>query len=461
MRKVHKLNIDPRMESKDQFNIHFDKTFDAIYDAINIPSLSLFQIVEQVKSFKFVIDSKLVQIITQNKLDHHFADYHCPNCGKGLKEKYTQLREAVTTIGTLSFSCPYLHCSSCKTNHTPYEDALKLKKGKYQHDVQKVAARMASSETFEESAEMLNEIYRFGISPDTVHALTNDLASEIQLSEILPTAEELLEIINNIAKGKKRRPVFVFTADGAMLPIRTEKLHAPNCWKEARGIRGYLLDQDRIVHVLSWHQVASKQDFLQYLIEIRDKNLIPPGLVRLCFIGDGAQWIWDLVQEVFPDCREVLDYYHCSEHLHAFAKLHFGEGKGQEWLEATKARLFHNDAVLVIAGLKRIKCRSPEALENRDNLIGYLSNHKHRIDYGKCRRGGYPIGSGAIESANKFISHVRMKRSGAWWKVDYANNILKLRCARYNSKYDDAFNRYMSQPKGQEPAAETKLSRIK
>ena len=461
MRKVHKLNIDPRMESKDQFNIHFDKTFDAIYDAINIPSLSLFQIVEQVKNFKFVIDSKLVQIITQNKLDHHFADYHCPNCGKGLKEKYTQLREAVTTIGTLSFSCPYLHCSSCKTNHTPYEDALKLKKGKYQHDVQKVAARMASSETFEESAEMLNEIYRFGISPDTVHALTNDLASEIQLSEILPTAEELLEIINKIAKGKKRRPVFVFTADGAMLPIRTEKLHAPNCWKEARGIRGYLLDQDRIVHVLSWHQVASKQDFLQYLIEIRDKNLIPPGLVRLCFIGDGAQWIWDLVQEVFPDCREVLDYYHCSEHLHAFAKLHFGEGKGQEWLEATKARLFHNDAVLVIAGLKRIKCRSPEALENRDNLIGYLSNHKHRIDYGKCRRGGYPIGSGAIESANKFISHVRMKRSGAWWKVDYANNILKLRCARYNSKYDDAFNRYMSQPKGQEPAAETKLSRIK
>ena len=461
MRKAHKLNVGPKMESKDQFNNHFDKTFDAIYDAIDIPALSLFQIVEQIKNFKFVIDSTLVQIITQNKLDHHFAVYHCPNCGKGLKEKYTRLREAVTTIGTLSFACPYLRCSSCKTNHTPYEDALNLKKGKYQHDVQKVAARMASSETFEESAEMLNEIYRFGISPDTVHTLTNDLADEIQLSEILPITEELLEIINKISDGKKRRPVFVFTADGAMLPIRTETLHAPNCWKEARGIRGYLIDQDRIVHVLSWHQISSKQDFLQYLIEIRDKNLIPPDLVRLCFIGDGAKWIWDLVQEVFPNCREVLDYYHCSEHLHAFAKLHFGEGKGQEWLEATKARLFHNDAVLVIAGLKRMKCRSPDDQKNRDNLVGYLSNHKHRIDYGKCRRGGYPIGSGAIESANKFISHVRMKRSGAWWKVDYANNILKLRCARYNSKYDDAFNRYMTQPKGQEPAAETKLSRIK
>ena len=92
MRKAYKLNVDPKMESKDQFNNHFDKTFDAIYDAIDIPSLSLFQIVEQVKNFKFVIDSKLVQIITQDKIDHHFADYHCPNCGKGLKEKYTRLR---------------------------------------------------------------------------------------------------------------------------------------------------------------------------------------------------------------------------------------------------------------------------------------------------------------------------------------------------------------------------------
>lgn len=448
------------MESKDQFNIHINNIFDSIYDAIDVPSMSLFQILGKIKSFKFTTDSKLVQIIIQNKLDHHFADSHCSACGKRLKEKYTQLREVATTIGTLSFSCPYFYCPSCKTYHTPYENALNLKNGKYQHDVQKVAARMAANETFEEAADMLNEIYRFGISPDTVHNLTNDLADEIKLSEIIPTPEELIPIIDSIAKDKKRRPVFVFAADGAMVPIRTEELHAPNCWKEARGIRGYLLDNDHIVHVLSWHQISSKQDFLEHLTEIRDKNIIPTDKVRLCFIGDGAQWIWDIVKEVFPDCREVLDYYHCSEHLHAFAKLHFGEGKGQEWIEATKARLFHNDVVYVIAGLKRMKCRSAEAQKNRDNLVGYLSNHKNRIDYGKCRRGGYPIGSGAIESANKFISHIRLKRSGAWWKVDYANNILKLRCSRYNSKFNDFFDRF-EQAKRQEATTTVSLSRVK
>lgn len=436
------------MESRHQFNINFDKRYDAIYDAIDVPNMSLLKIVDAIKLFKYFIDSNLVQIIIQNKLDYHLASSCCPDCNKLLQEKYIQLREIVTTIGTLSFSFPYLRCPLCKTNHTPYEDALNLKKGKYQYDVQKLAARMASGETFEESAEILNEIYRFGISSDTVHSLTNDLADEIQLTEIIPTPAELLPIIEEITGEKKRRPVFVFTVDGVMAPIRTEELNAPNCWKEVKGVRGYLIDQDQIVHVLSWHQIATKQEFREYLIGIRDKNIIPADKVRLCFIGDGAQWIWDLAQEIFPGCREVLDYFHCSEHLHEFAKLQFGENKGQltkkgqEWLTATKKRLFQNEVGLVISGLKRIKCRSPAADENRCNLIGYLTTHQQRINYGKCRRGGYPIGSGAIESANKFICNVRLKRSGAWWEVKYANNILKLRCARYNSKYDTFFARY-------------------
>lgn len=448
------------MESKNQFIKHIDAVFGSIYEAIDVPSKSLYHVVLKLKSLKIAIDSKMVQFIIQNKLDHHFAVYCCPSCKKPLKEKFTQRRDLVTTLGTIELSCPYLYCPACKTYHTPYENALNLKNGKYQYDVQKVAARMAASETFEESAEMLNDIYQFGISPDTVHALANDLADEVKLTEIIPTQEELRVNIDKIAKGKKRRPVFVFAADGAMVPIRTDEPRTPNCWKEARGLRGYLLDDNKIVHVLSWHQIASKQDFLAHLAEIRDKNIIPSDKVRLCFIGDGAQWIWDIVKEIFPDCREVLDYYHCSEHLHAFANLHFGQGKGQEWIEATKARLFHNDAVHVIAGLKRMKCRTAETEKNRDNLVGYLTNNRNRIDYGKCRRGGFPLGSGAIESANKFISHVRLKRSGAWWKVDYANNILKLRCSRYNSKFDDVFASF-EQAAMQKARTSVRLSRVK
>jgi hypothetical protein len=44
-----------------------------------------------------------------------------------------------------------------------------------------------------------------------------------------------------------------------------------------------------------------------------------------------------------------------------------------------------------------------------------LHKHRSRTHYGTFRRGGYPLGSGGIESSNTCICHVRLKRSGAWW----------------------------------------------
>ena len=110
--------------------------------------------------------------------------------------------------------------------------------------------------------------------------------------------------------------------------------------------------------------------------------------------------------------------------------------QAKEWIEATFTRLFHNSVDDVIRGLKIMQPASSEAKEKIADLVRYLSNRKDQVNYGAAKRAGYQIGSGAIESANKFIGHVRLKRSGAWWYITNANNILKLRCAKYNDTYD-------------------------
>ena len=45
------------------------------------------------------------------------------------------------------------------------------------------------------------------------------------------------------------------------------------------------------------------------------------------------------------------------------------------------------------------------AKEEIRKLITYLTHNRDRIHYRSDRKGGYPIGSGGIESANKFICH--------------------------------------------------------
>ncbi len=111
----------------------------------------------------------------------------------------------------------------------------------------------------------------------------------------------------------------------------------------------------------------------------------------------------------------VLDYYHCSEHLHAFASVQFAdeEAKKTQWVESIVARLFFNEVVEVIESLKKMETNSLEAQEEAQKLVGYLTNNGERVNYGRYRRGGYPIGSGGIESANKYIGGIRLKRSGA------------------------------------------------
>ncbi|MCJ8503182.1 hypothetical protein [Desulfatitalea alkaliphila] len=105
-------------------------------------------------------------------------------------------------------------------------------------------------------------------------------------------------------------------------------------------------------------------------------------------------------------------------------------------------RLFYGEVDSVIWGLERMKPPDATAKEEIRKLIGYLLNNRERIHYRGDRIGGYPIGSGGIESANKFICHTRMKRSGDWWVKQTGNRMLAIRCAIYNGTYDKVFQKY-------------------
>ena len=90
----------------------------------------------------------------------------------------------------------------------------------------------------------------------------------------------------------------------------------------AKGFRFYLMDGDRIVHVLSWHQVQNEEQLGEALKQVKESGVIPKDQARLCAVCAGAAWIWKHAQSLFPHARHVLDYSHCTESLHKVAKTH-------------------------------------------------------------------------------------------------------------------------------------------
>ncbi len=177
---------------------------------------------------------------------------------------------------------------------------------------------------------------------------------------------------------------------------------------------------------------------------MKEAGLIPEGQVRLCVIGDGAKWIWKQAQKLFPTAVQILDYYHLSERLHKVALAQFYDDslKQREWVEATKARLFFGYLDWVLLDLEEMQPRDEPAMEEIRKLLGYLRENEERVKYGSLRRKGCPIGSGGIESAHKYIGHVRLKRSGAWWYLERADMMLALRCAKYNGTFSRVFELY-------------------
>ena len=123
--------------------------------------------------------------------------------------------------------------------------------------------------------------------------------------------------------------------------------------------------------------------------------------------------------------------------------------EAQEWAEATLTRLCLNELGATVGGLLRMTPRSPAAAEAIRGLSIYLAGQTARVGYDELRRRGLPRGSGGIESANKLICHVRLKRSGAWWLEANGNAMLRIRCGLYNGTFKQIFADYMATRTGQ------------
>ena len=95
-------------------------------------------------------------------------------------------------------------------------------------------------------------------------------------------------------------------------------------WRDAKGLRVSRLDGERIVHVLSWHQVHNEAQRGEALTQGKEAGVIPEAQVRLCVVCDGAEWRGKQVQALCPHARQGLDSSHCAPSLQRVAKTHYG-----------------------------------------------------------------------------------------------------------------------------------------
>lgn len=164
-------------------------------------------------------------------------------------------------------------------------------------------------------------------------------------------------------------------------------------------------------------------------------------------IGDGAPWIWNLAIDHFFDSRQVVDWYHATEHLAKAARLLKGEGTvaQKRWYNARKTTLFEGHAARIAQELEAAAQDRLPIAEELKKEAGYLLNNQRRMYYQEMREEGWAIGSGMVESGVKQFK-ARFTGSGMRWDRSGAERLIPVRAAIMSRRFDELWHTVYNSP---------------
>lgn len=356
----------------------------------------------------------------------------CPRCGKRTPIKARDRERTVRSLsGPVTFKRHYHYCEACKYGFYPVDRLLDLpEEGELTTEMEKRVLDFAINDVYGECASRWGLHYREPISDNLLRRVVARVGAQCETADQGRLQEQLKP------RAKAAAEVLVVETDGSMLPIRGEE-----AWKEAKvGVvyRHDVREQAPAPGGARYVAVVGGQGefapVLEEALEVEDID----ACANVVWLGDGAACNWRLADQLAPDATQILDWHHAVEHAVDCGKVLIGEES--PWLPLWQRRaeqlLAAGNADRLIAELtaclpeidkhRRDKVQARDAI---DDLVRYYTNNAERMEYDHFRARGYPIGTGAVESAHRHVLQTRMKRAGQHWALRNARRMARLRAA--------------------------------
>jgi hypothetical protein len=137
----------------------------------------------------------------------------------------------------------------------------------------------------------------------------------------------------------------------------------------------------------------------------------------------------------------VMDFIHVLEYLWKAAYGLFEENSPEveRWVKSSALKLLDSKTSRVTADMRSRATRlglSDDERKPIERCANYLLNNKTRLDYKTALTKGWPIASGVIEGACRYLIKDRMDITGARWSLIGAESVLKLRALSCSNDMD-------------------------
>ena len=171
----------------------------------------------------------------------------------------------------------------------------------------------------------------------------------------------------------------------------------------------------------------------------------PERVKRRVVLVDGAETQLDLVEAGAAaygvDVTVSLDIIHVVEYVWKAAHVFHDEGSPELacWAWTRVRDILEGKAKRVAASMRRaatVAGLSPDTRKPVDTCADYLLKYAPYLHYDRYLAAGYPIATGVIEGACRYLVRDRMELTGARWRLVGAEAVLKLRALRASGDFD-------------------------
>ena len=368
------------------------------------------------------------------------AAVRCP-CGGTRRRRGLRPRTVRDLMNRpLTVERAYYFCVACGQGWLPLDEALGLPRGAVTPGLLAVAITCGSVAPPEEAAELLTEVAGIALSPKSIERYTKAAghATEQAVDQRAQAAQADAPPARLDPPAPLARP-YNLQFDGSMLRMRdgTFREVKVGCLFDARDLAQVQAGRRELLHKHHEVHLGGPERLGDRVYAAAGAAGVTADGSNAISQGDGAPWVWNLVQLHWPAAVEVLDFYHLSEHLHAGAQAVWGVGSGraQTWAREVGTQVLRGDAAVVRQALGRLRPTTAVGQQALAALQRYVRTHAHRMRYGELRQQGYAVASAAVESAHHSLVQRRLKRPGQRWTVRGAQQILAARrlwCNRHS-----------------------------
>ena len=370
-------------------------------------------------------------------------------------------------------------------NLHPGDGALNLPDEVYSHGLRELAAIEAARGSFDEAKDAIERSAATGVPKRQVEALARAAAGDF---------DAYYERGERPAAGEGE--VVVLSADGKGIVMRPEGLRAATAAKAARGqnklkgrlSKGEKTNRKRMAEVGSVYVVEPVPRSPDDVMAHRDGGPPKPApkaqnkWVTASVTDDAAAVIagvFDEAERRDPtrshdwvalvdgnnhqidrlhaeaasrgiELNIIVDWVHVLEYIWAAAWSFFCEGDpaAEDWVHDKAVEVLEGRASIVAGAIRRKATTlnlDDATRKNSDACAVYLLAKAPYLDYPTALAQGWPIATGVIEGACRYLVKDRMDITGARWGLEGAEAVLKLRALRSNDEWETYWSFHLAQ----------------